>query len=751
MADWDGLRDEVERSITPPPFAALRERRRRRQQRRAIAVTCAVVLVGTAGGVAALGQHGRAARQEAGTPVVTGKPADRIALGSVVPRSGDYADYVVTDVDFVSPDTGWAIGLRCTGDRCDVATWRTGDGGRTWGPAHTVARSVARGSFADQDPAGGGARSLRMVDETNGYAFNPDLYATHDGGRTWRRLPQPTKVASVSVLGGSVWVFERGCGIDDDCDAVLRTGSVGSGRLHPAVVPKTRGAQAILRRTDATHAYLVTWDAPAGPPAALYRTADAGLTWQRGANPCVNATGIALSARAGRPLLAVCTTTVDDEKHTSAKQAYTSADAGTTWRRLPDPPAVGVVSDLVSVSESRAYLTTTQPGRLLVTDDGGQSWTPARGAATKAYGYANLDSADATHTWAMGDAGVLWRTTDGSGWERLALPPAAPHAIEERLAPADGDTELTGMSFTDADHGWVVGRRCDARTCRVLLRHTVDGGRTWYVAGAPAVSWPSARHAPRDTVEHVTFADARNGWLYGPGLFATHDAGVTWREVGYADRVVAAGGSVWAYRCTGSPCVTTIRRAPVGSDAFTGSVGGLRPRYGSFDALDATHAYLVEGGDRGARLLATSDGGKTWQAYAAPCPGRGRVLAARTVTDLWVVCSLTAGVGHEAHTIARSSDGGAHWRTTEGDELGYTDLLRPISATAAWRGDGGIAGGLRYTSDGGAHWRLAFDDDGSGGIKALVAIDATHAFAMGYSGLVYRTTDGTHWSTMRRP
>ena len=55
MADWDGLRSGLEGAVTPPPLTALRERRKRRQQRRAIATTFAVVLVGSAGGLAALG------------------------------------------------------------------------------------------------------------------------------------------------------------------------------------------------------------------------------------------------------------------------------------------------------------------------------------------------------------------------------------------------------------------------------------------------------------------------------------------------------------------------------------------------------------------------------------------------------------------------------------------------------------------------------------------------------------------------
>jgi photosystem II stability/assembly factor-like uncharacterized protein len=433
VADWDGLRRGLEAAVTPPPLDTLRARRRRRQQRRAIAATCAVALIGTASGVALLGR-GSAGH---GPGVVAGGTVNRVVLNErYTPPRGDH-DYVVTDVDFTGTATGWAIGMRCVDDRCTAATWRTDDGGTTWGPETVVARDVPRTSYGAQDPAGGGVRSIRMVDAHEGFAFNPDLYVTHDGARTWHRARQPSKVAAVTVAGRSVWVTEHGCPADDDCDPVVLAGPLGAPfALRPLTVPPTRGST-LVRRADERHGYLLAFDAPDGP-GTLHRTADGGATWQAAVNPCPDARSAALSAGAGRPLLLVCSGDVaagSRKVHTAPKQAFTSADHGASWRRLPDPPAAGELTDLSAVSATTAYATTLLPARLLVTTDGGATWQPATGTARAGYGYGNLDVAGVRHAWAMGDQGILWRTADGTTWQRLTLPPGGSHATGTPSAP----------------------------------------------------------------------------------------------------------------------------------------------------------------------------------------------------------------------------------------------------------------------------------------------------------------------------
>ncbi|MDQ1713376.1 MAG: hypothetical protein QOE45_2826 [Frankiaceae bacterium] len=760
MADWDGLRRGLEGAVTPPPLDALRARRRHRKQRRTIAVTCALALVGTASGMALLGQRDR--------DTSSGVVAKSTAINRVVhnerytPPRADH-DYIVTDFDFVGADTGWALGLRCVEDGCTTATWRTDDGGSTWGPEVVVARGVPRSSYTEQDPAGGGARSIRMVDAEEGFAFNPDLYVTHDGARTWTRVPQPSKVAGIQVAGRSVWVTERGCPVEDDCDVVVRTATLGRRPFAVAdlLMPATIGST-LVRRAGERHGYLLTFDAAGGSPATLHRTADGGATWQPATNPCPDAVSAALSAGAGRPLLLVCSGEVDAEDrtlHRVPKQAFTSADRGTTWRALPAPPEAGELTDLTSVSATTAYATTLVPARLLVTTDGGATWEQAEGTAKSGYGYSNIDVSDARHAWAMGDQGVLWRTTDGTTWERLALPPDAapatstpPALATSRVpaAPADKDVRWTGLSFYDAAHGYAVGERCVAKTCRAVLRATGDGGRTWRVAPGPPGTWQTDEGRSANGVRSVTFADARNGWLYGDALVETHDGGLHWQNVGgYTGDVVARDGVVWALHYEG--CASMFCGAWVGHGAttggpLTGEAGADLVEHGSLAAVDATHAYLVDDGTYGGddpKFRATADGGRTWARYPAPCPRAAwRTLSATAADDLRVLCGDSA-----AHFVARSRDGGATWRTARtGDEGGATFVA--VSPDLAFRaGDRSV----RVTRDGGATWRVMPGLDVTSPLQAFVVVDGTHAFALYEGGLLYGMSDGASWERLTRP
>jgi photosystem II stability/assembly factor-like uncharacterized protein len=749
---------------------ALRERRRRRQQRRTIAATCALALVGTASGVALLGQR---AQRSQGDAQATRTQINQVVHNDVFnPPRSDH-DYIVTDFDFVSATTGWAMGIACADETCNAATWRTDDGGATWGPEVVVATDVPRDSYRKLDPKGGGARSLRMVDANEGFAFNPDLYVTHDGARTWTRVPQPSKVAGIHVQGRSVWVTEHGCATDADCAPVVKSGAVGPAfALTPLRVPATRGST-LVRRSDARHGYLLAYDAPGRTPGTLHRTADGGATWQPAANPCPNAVSAALSAGAARPLLMICSGDVAAEGkavHRVPKQAFSSTDRGTTWRRLPDPPEAGELTDVTALSATTAYATTQLPARLLVTTDGGATWQPAAGTALKGYGYSNLDVADATHAWAMGDQGALWRTTDGAAWQRLALPPGAPHASgtpsaavpRVRSAPADKDVTFSGLSFYDPLHGYALGAQCDAKTCRPVVRRTDDGGYTWRVSPGPAVTWPANSDYDK-TLTGVTFADDRNGWVFGPDLLATHDGGLHWKALGIRTLdVVARDGYAWAVgeECAVQLCTTEVSRSPVGSDTFGGS--GTAGRDATFVAVDGQHAYLVESAvtatrvpraGSAPRLLATADGGRTWTERTNPCPkAMSRTVAASSFADVWVVCINAVGGSQQQHPIAHSTDGGRTWTTVDPDTNGVIDRFAAVGPRLAFRGESGLIGGVKVSRDGGRTWRIMpVAGEPQGMLHAFEILDGTHGYALFQDDLFLVMADGASWQAMTRP
>jgi photosystem II stability/assembly factor-like uncharacterized protein len=111
--------------------------------------------------------------------------------------------------------------------------------------------------------------------------------------------------------------------------------------------------------------------------------------------------------------------------------------------------------------------------------------------------------------------------------------------IAKNTPPCLGDTFATGPRFElDGVHAWVV---CNgvaaATTVSKRIFRSDDGGRTWQLvaqSGFAGLNTPPAGVglAPAQPIHDVFFVDSRNGWIGvsqpGPGLFQTHDGGVTW-------------------------------------------------------------------------------------------------------------------------------------------------------------------------------------------------------------------------------
>jgi photosystem II stability/assembly factor-like uncharacterized protein len=95
-------------------------------------------------------------------------------------------------------------------------------------------------------------------------------------------------------------------------------------------------------------------------------------------------------------------------------------------------------------------------GRILHTDDGGESWaTQTSGTSAALY---HVDFRDGDHGWVVGERGTILRTDDGG--------------LTWRAAESPTKATLLSVQFVSGDEGWAVGRG------GVILR-TEDGGRTW--------------------------------------------------------------------------------------------------------------------------------------------------------------------------------------------------------------------------------------------------------------------------------
>ncbi len=308
---------------------------------------------------------------------------------------------------FLSPERGWVAGGGGTAQTCfmpavcaPIVAW-TADGGRTWrqvypalAPTVTVARTpagnlVGIGTALDpqdvlserggrwrqvgelpREAAGHVVNMLAFASGQNGWAAGPQgpLFATRDGGRTWRALAWPgltnvriyglaTERDGLLMLGQSI-----GCMGKRNCPTTLWR--IASGSSRPTLVHAIDGSWQFtgLAFTSARRGYAL---GNLCPPcrAAIWRTADGGRTWSWSwlPKPLSSTTGLSSLA----PGLLVATS--------STGYALRSIPGG-PWQRVNLGGRAGLRAvQLVRTGSSDLWLLTPD-GLLFRSSDSGRHW-----------------------------------------------------------------------------------------------------------------------------------------------------------------------------------------------------------------------------------------------------------------------------------------------------------------------------------------------------------------------------------------
>jgi hypothetical protein len=154
-------------------------------------------------------------RPTAGAHRVLARSAGRAGrAGQAGPVPGNFRP---TSVTFVGPRTGWVIGQALTPGHCasqfctSVAV--THDAGKNWSGVPAPMAGPADGAS--------GLSQIRFLDLTNGWAYGPQLYATHTSGRTWAQVDTGgLRVTALETVGDRVFAVWASCTGDGPAYAV---------------------------------------------------------------------------------------------------------------------------------------------------------------------------------------------------------------------------------------------------------------------------------------------------------------------------------------------------------------------------------------------------------------------------------------------------------------------------------------------------------------------------------------------------
>jgi hypothetical protein len=275
----------------------------------------------------------------------------------------------------------------------------------------------------------------------------------------------------------------------------------------------------------------------------------------------------------------------------------------------------------------------------------------------------------------------------GHAAAQQASSPSAPRsrsgaAASAAIAASGSAASLFGLvsaSFVTASTGWLLGlQQCHQPGCSWLrLRKTTDGGRRWSAVPAPPAPYESqGSTVPGDSVSGVRFANSSDGWAFGPGLWATHDGGMTWHQVSthgeYVQSLETAGGRALAAfshcapeqdNCTGFQ----VYSSEVGSDRWLPVAGATSQNDGPGIVTSGRQAYVTarpaDIPGKATLLAGPADGSASWRPLPDPCAWGywSTALGAGPAGTLVLGCGTQPSAGQQPKRAYLSDNGGRTW------------------------------------------------------------------------------------------
>ncbi len=427
--------------------------------------------------------------------------SDYNTFGTLAPQGGQRA---------LLMETVWSTGAG-NGDIVGTEMWRTTDGGATWS-APTMVKGADIGNATFSSPTNGW---------TTGESWPSGdtwLWRTTNGGASWHKVRRAPGAANVTTVGNDVWVVGGGALHSTDGGKTWQERPRLSGRV--TFSDPLNGWNA----NGATYSYTIdrgkTWQqvTPAAPPGG---TAVSGLAAVAGGTVWGTTGRVIKSTDGGGHWRITTKRQVAAVAAVSAREAWAvggngllihTRDGGYHWTLQRSGVTVSL-HDVFFVDARHGWASgggIRQALTVLRTVDGGRHWSHTHPTATRT-GISQLEFADTRHGIALTNtgSGVILVTGDGGrSWTTAQLPVAkdrpmvvtmedASHALIVAHALGGGDA---APSFTSSDGGqtWQPGAdlpngqygsitRSGSLLCAVGhgVATSRDDGATWSYDGAP--------------------------------------------------------------------------------------------------------------------------------------------------------------------------------------------------------------------------------------------------------------------------
>jgi hypothetical protein len=340
-------------------------------------------------------------------------------------------------------------------------------------------------------------------------------------------------------------------------------------------------------------------------------------------------------------------------------------------------------------------------------------------------------------------------------------------ALGAASAPPAAGFRPSSVTFVGPNKGAVLGQApCGSRLCTTMASTTSYGG-SWWRMGAPPAGPPRGGSG----VSQVRFLDLRNGWAFGPELWATHDGGAHWHRISLPGGRVIDLATVGrrAFAVVGLGCTGTgadyaancgsvaLLSAPATANSWQPVAGGgSGPETAGGLQLDGARGYVLEGGT----LLAGPVTGGAWHLAGngarsvPPCLSgarqqrSGAALIAPSGTSLYLACDASPTAASPTRpgplTLYLTSDSGRSWQA-----LGAIAARGAPASLAVAPGSGTLvlatSRGIYYSADGRRWHRSGIASPPPGGFGFIGMTTTSQGVALPVrSGLheLFTTMDG---------